>query len=117
MEFAPGGATPAAIIEACGIIPDFFCAACLETKGTEIPQTLDSIAEAMDEQYQFGGFRYPFGGHLTPAGVYESDHDDDADLLPLCGYRFEFFECFVYDYGIAAIRDRRTGDYKIARFD
>jgi hypothetical protein len=112
-----GSATPALIIEACGIIPDFFAHACMAAD----PLTLDEIAHHMDEAYQFGGFRYPFGGSVTPAGVYQSSHDDDPDMPPLARFLFDTdpggFECFVYHYGIAAIRDRATGETKIARFD
>ena len=35
-----GGATPAQLAEACGIIPDFFCQACMVAD----PLTLDNIA-------------------------------------------------------------------------
>ena len=108
-----GSATPALIIEACGIIPDFFCQACC----TADPLTLDAIASGMDDAYQYGGFSYPFGGSLTDAGLYQSSHDDDPDMPPLARFTFEGFECFVYHYGIAAIRDRATGETKIARFD
>jgi hypothetical protein len=108
-----GSATPALIIEACGIIPDFFAHACMAAD----PLTLDEIAHHMDDAYQFGGFRYPFGGSITPAGVYQSIHDDDPDMPPLACFTFEGFECFVYHYGITAIRDRATRETKIARFD
>jgi hypothetical protein len=107
-------ATPADIIEACGIIPDFFAAACCSTSE---PLTLDIIAAGMDDAYQFGGFCYPFGGSLNHDGVYQSEHDMDHDLPPLACFTFEGFECFVYQYGITAIRDRATRDAKIARFD
>ena len=53
-----GGATPKQLAEACGIIPDFFCQACIEAA----PLTLDAIAAGMDNAYQFGGFCYPFNG-------------------------------------------------------
>jgi len=109
-----GGARPADIIEACGIIPDFFAAACCSTSEA---LTLDIIAAAMDAEYQMGGFRYPFGGSLTDAGVYQSSYDDDPDMPPLACFTFEGFECFVYHYGITAIRDRATHETKIARFD
>jgi hypothetical protein len=109
-----GGARPADIIEACGIIPDFFAAACCSTSEA---LTLDIIAAGMDSEYQMGGFRYPFGGSITPAGVYQSSYDDDPDMAPLACFTFEGFECLVYYYGITAIRDRATGATKIARFD
>ena len=110
-----GGATPAQLAEACGIIPDFFCQACLMAA----PLTLDNIAAGMDSVYQFGGFNaYPFKGSIDDHdGTYQSEHDDDDALPPLARFIFEGFECFVYEYGIAAIRDRATRATKIARFD
>jgi len=110
-----GGATPAQLAEACGIIPDFFCQACLMAA----PLTLDNIAAGMDSVYQFGGFNaYPFKGSIDDHdGTYQSEHEDDDALPPLARFIFEGFECFVYEYGIAAIRDRATRETKIARFD
>jgi hypothetical protein len=110
-----GGATPAQLAEACGIIPDFFCQACLMAA----PLTLDNIAAGMDSVYQFGGFNaYPFKGSIDDHdGTYQSEHDDDDALPPLARFIFEGFELFVYEYGIAAIRDRATRETKIARFD
>jgi len=113
-----GAAVPADIIEACGIIPDFFCAACIETSNTEIPQTLESVAEAMDEAYGFGGFKYAWSGNVTDRGVYEATNDDDPDMAPLARFGFEGrFFCYIYDYGVAAIVDRESGQFKVARFD
>jgi len=113
-----GAAVPADIIEACGIIPDFFCAACIETNNTEIPQTLESVCEAMDEIYGFGGFKYAWKGNVTDRGVYESAHDDDPDMAPLARFGFEGkFFCYVYDYGCVAVVEIETGKFKVARFD
>ena len=110
-----GGATPAQLAEACGIIPDFFCQACLMAS----PLTLENIAAGMDSVYQFGGFNaYPYKGSIDDHdGTYQSEHEDDDALPPLARFIFEGFECFVYEYGIAAIRDRATRQTKIARFD
>ena len=110
-----GGATPAQLAEACGIIPDFFCQACLMAA----PLTLDNIAAGMDSVYQFGGFNaYPFKGSIDDHdGTYQSEYEDDDALPPLARFIFEGFELFVYEYGIAAIRDRATRETKIARFD
>ena len=110
-----GGATPKQLAEACGIIPDFFCQACIEA-GDAL--TLDAIAAGMDNAYQFGGFCYPFNGTIDDHnGTYQSEHEDDDALPPLARFIFEGFELFVYEYGIAAIRDRATRETKIARFD
>jgi len=113
-----GAARPADIIEACGIIPDLFCAACCEAGTGDDGLTLDGVCAAMDNAYGFGGFCYPFGGSLELDGTYKSEHDDDADLAPLARFGFEGrVFCFVYDYGITAVRIGLDGPYKIARFD
>ena len=83
------------------------------------PLTLDNIAAGMDSVYQFGGFNaYPFKGSIDDHdGTYQSEYEDDDALPPLARFIFEGFELFVYEYGIAAIRDRATRETKIARFD
>ena len=107
-----GQARPADILEACGIIPDFFTAAIIGHDA----RTLDAIADAMDAEYQFGGFSYPWAGTVEQDGTYTSP--DDEPLKPLCRYGFEGrFFCYVYQYGITAIIDRETGQQKIGRFD
>ncbi len=107
-------ATPANLAEACGIIPDFFCQACMSAD----PLTLDNIAAGMDNAYQMGGFVYPFGGTIDDHdGTYLTEWQNDDDLPPLARFIFEGFECFVYIHGITAIRDRATRETKIARFD
>ena len=120
------------ILEACGIIPQFFEDACdAELKAAmkaadagvrsyiSLPRTLDFVASKMDELYQYGGFGdHPFDGEIRPDGTYQSD-DEDPDLAPLAKFTSNdlMMELFVYDYGICAIRNRRTSEYKIARFD
>jgi len=101
------------LIEYCGLIPDFFCVAVMDAD----PMTLDEIAAHMDECYQFGGFSHPFGGDLTIEGVYQSEHAEDPDLHPIARFSFDRFQCFVYQYGLCAIRDASTGELKIGRFD
>ena len=110
-----GTATPANLAEACGIIPDFFCQACTDAE----PLPLAALAGGMDAAYQFGGFCYPFHGTVDDHnGIYKS-HDGDPDLAPLARFIFKGtrFECFVYPYGITAMRDRATRETKVARFD
>tara|TARA_R110000803_G_scaffold59790_1_gene118732 strand:+ start:90 stop:506 length:417 start_codon:yes stop_codon:yes gene_type:complete len=113
-----GNARPADILEACGLIPDFFADACLSITFEGVADTLDDLAGAMDNLYGCGGFCYPFGGTIATDGTYASEYDDDPDMAPLCrfGYEGRFF-CFVYQYGVTAIRDNTTGQTKIARFD
>ena len=127
-----GNARPDDILEACGLIPDFFAKACLSITagGEDAPDcraitaggedaTLDGLAVAMDNLYGCGGFNaYPYGGTVATDGTYASEYDEDPDMPPLCrfGYEGRFF-CYVYEYGITAIRDNSTGQTKIARFD
>ena len=112
-----GAARPADILEACGIIPDFFCAACIEISNGELALTLDGICEAMDEQYGFGGFgSYPWKGTVDAAGVYHAANGEDDPMAPLARFSFEGRAvCFVYDYGVTAICV--DGQSRIARFD
>ena len=113
---------PDHLVEACGIIPDFFVTACI-TAEQENPDTLtlQHIADGMDRVYQFGGFGYPWPGTLDADGVYTSPHDGDSPLPPLVRFAFNsgarVFECFVYDCAITAIRERGTASLFIGRFD
>ena len=115
---------PSHLLEACGLIPDFFAEACI-TAETENPDsvTLEAIADGMDRCYQFGGFQFPFGGDIDADGVYHSQYAEDDDLPPLVRFAYAAtmggpsFECFVYRYGITAIRERGSDAVKVARFD
>jgi len=102
-----GAARPADIIEAC-----------VAVSNGELGVSLDGICEAMDEVYGFGGFGYPWRGTLDADGTYRPDNDEDEPLQPLARFGFEGrVFCFVYDYGITAVRIGLDGPYKIARFD
>jgi hypothetical protein len=113
---------PARLLEACGIIPDFFAEACV-TAEDENPDTLtlQHIADGMDRAYQFGGFGYPWPGTLDADGVYRSQYDEDPPMSPLVRFSFNsgarVFECFVYECAITAIRERGTASLFIGRFD
>ena len=110
-----GAATPADLIEACGIIPDFFCAACV---GCGDDLTLDNVCAGMDDAYGYGGFKYAWTGNVTDRGVYEASNDNDPDMHPLARFGFDGrFFCYVYDYGVAAVVDRESGEFMVARFD
>ena len=116
------------IREACGIIPQFFEDACdaelraaikAGDSGISLPRTLDFVANKMDQLYQYGGFEdSTFEGEIRPDGTYQSD-DEDPDMAPLAKFTSNdrMMELFIYDYSICAIRNKRTSEYKIARFD
>ena len=109
-----GSATPKELIEACGIIPDFFCNACTRTKDH---LTLNAIADGMESDYQSWGYVYSLRGTVDSDGTYRSEYAEDPALAPLARFIFKGFDCFVYDYGITVIRDLETHETKIARFD
>ena len=115
---AIGAASGNDIVEACGLIPDFFCQACLDLpiNPISIDTDLKFVADAMDSIYGFGGFQYPWSGTVTTEGVYKSN-DSDPDMNPLALFRYGHMELFVYPYGVCAIRDTNTNKYKVARFD
>ena len=83
--------------EYLGILPEFFIHA---TQALGEDHTLDSLSEAMDEVYGYGGFQYPFGGTVADCGTY-----------------LDRFTMYCYPYAITAIRDNDTGETKIGRFD
>lgn len=116
---------PDHLLEACGIIPDFFCDALINAE-QENPDgiTLQHVADGMDRVYGFGGFQYPWPGKLDADGVYtSSEYPDDPPLSPLVRFSFNCYErgrvieCFVYEAGITAIRERGAASLFIGRFD
>ena len=120
---AIGAASGNDIVEACGLIPDFFCQACLDLPISSFQSCfkpddtdLKIVADGMDSIYGFGGFKYPWSGTVTTEGVYKSN-DSDPDMNPLALFRYAHMELFVYPYGVCAIRDTKTNESKIARFD
>lgn len=97
--------------EYLGIIPEFFMEA-VQYGG----DTLDTVADAMDLIYGYGGFRHPFSGTVTDTGVYTTP--DDPDLQPYATISYlDRFTMYCYPYAITAIRDNDTGETKIGRFD
>ena len=96
-----------------GILPQFFVHA---TQGLETTGSLDHVADAMDEIYGFGGFRFPFSGTVTDSGIYQSPEDPDLQPYATISY-LDRFTMYVYPYAITAIRDNDTGETRIGRFD
>ena len=107
------------MMEACGIIPEFFAEACLQLEyddSTEL--NLDNIAAAMDNIYQCGGFQYAMKGTVSEDGSYISSYEDDYDMPAICRFGYEGrYLLYVYDSAITALVDNVTGVSKIGRFD
>ena len=76
-------ATPSQLAEACGLIPDFFAAACVRP----LKLTLDNIADGMDDAYQYGGFSaYP-----SPAALPISVFIKATTAMTICRHWFGLF--------------------------
>lgn len=96
--------------EYLGLIPEFFI------HGTMVADTLETVADAMDNAYQYGGFRYPFSGTVTDTGTYTTPEDPDLEPYATITY-LDKFTLYCYPYAITALRDNETGETKIGRFD
>jgi len=97
--------------EHLGLVPEFFLQA-LHYGG----DTLQTVADAMDSIYGYGGFRFPFDGTVTDTGVYTTP--EDPDLTPYATITYlDKYTLYCYPYAITAIRDNDTGETKIGRFD
>ena len=113
-----------ALRKACGIIPDFFASACLESDYGE-NLTRANVAEAMDRHYGCGGFAYPWSGTLSPEGYFETGEweDDCEDWAPLVRLHYTAcdgvrgYELFIFDYGVAALREIGSSEAVVGRFD
>ena len=99
--------------EYLGILPEFFIHA---TQALGEDHTLDSLSEAMDEVYGYGGFQYPFGGTVADCGTYQTPEDPDLQPYATISY-LDRFTMYCSPYAITAIRDNDTGETKIGRFD
>jgi hypothetical protein len=113
VNWDPSGVYPEITREYLGILPEFFIHA---TQALGEDHTLDSLTEAMDEVYGFGGFQYPFGGTVADSGAYKSPEDPDLQPYATIAY-LDRFTMYCYPYAITAIRDNDTGETKIGRFD
>ena len=97
--------------EHLGLVPEFFLQA-LHYGG----DTLQTVADAMDSIYGYGGFRFPFEGTVTDTGVYTAP--EDPDLTPYATVTYlDKYTLYCYPYAITALRDNETGETKIGRFD
>ena len=113
------------LVEACGLIPDFFADACLllamdndlidfkNTKSTE----LDTIADTMNTIYGSGGFYDGFGGSIDGDGCYVSKYSEEEPMPPFAKFIYEHFCCYVYDCAITVLFDLKTRQIIVGRFD
>lgn len=95
--------------EYAGVIPMFFMDAVAKDS-----ESIQTVADTMDAIYQFGGFRYPFGGTVDSEGLYQSGGDEP--LSPLVTCKDSGYTLHVYPYSITALVDSE-GNQKIGRFD
>ena len=118
-QFDPNGVYKCSnqhLAEMCGIVPNFFIQSCMDSE-----DTLDSIAEGMDNQYGFGGFgTFAFKGKVEE-NKYISPYKEDADMDALVVIHYKTgkdkFTMYQFESGIVAIEDFAKGTTKIARFD
>jgi hypothetical protein len=113
------------LVEACGLIPDFFADACLllgsffeliDFKNTESTQ-LDHIADTMNTIYGSGGFGPAFGGSIDDDGCYVSKYSEDEPMPPFVRFRYDHYVCYVYDCAITVLFDLKTRQTIFGRFD
>lgn len=118
-QFDPNGVYKCSnqhLAEMCGIVPNFFIQSCMDSD-----DTLESIAEGMDNQYGFGGFgTFAFKGKVEE-NKYISPYKEDADMDALVVIHYKTgkdkFTMYQFESGIVAIEDFAKGTTKIARFD
>ena len=118
-QFDPNGVYKCSnqhLAEMCGIVPNFFIKSCMDSD-----DTLESIAEGMDNQYGFGGFgTFAFQGKVEE-NKYISPYKEDADMDALVVIHYKTgkdkFTMYQFESGIVAIEDFAKGTTKIARFD
>jgi hypothetical protein len=102
------------LVNACGLIPQFFVVATRNLDSAN--EDIETLADAMDSLYNYGGFSVPFEGTVSDTGVYSSQYEEDEDLQPYATLYSRGYTCYIYPYAITAIV-RDNGDTKIGRFD
>ena len=98
-------------VESLGLIPIFFDRSA-NREGIDI----QTVADNMDELYNFGGFRFPFTGKIEDDGSYIADNDEDPPLAPMAKLEKYGLVCWIYPYAIVGLVDS-DGNQKIGRFD
>ena len=99
--------------QACGLIPFFWMDALLNQA-----DTAEDVMDSMVESYGFGRMEFK-GCMVAEDGTYVSEFEEDPDLAPYLKLGAVFtdedtgecenvVECWVYPYGILAVRDLTT---------
>ena len=96
--------------EYLGLIPEFFIHA------TQEGESLNQVAQAMDEIYGYGGFQYAFAGVVSDSGTYQVPEDPDLEPYATISY-LDRFTLYCYPYAITAIRYNNTGEPYYRRHD
>lgn len=101
------------LIEACGLIPIFFCKAIASLSEKA---TAREVYEAMVEMYGYGDYHTTKWGHCTKEGIYKSSYPEDPDLYPYIEMRLpDGLGLFVYPHALLAVVD--TKETILSRMD
>lgn len=108
-------------VEACGIIPDFFFQAIVETDTDDDLDNDDvtAMAKRMDDAYGFNAMGYVFKeSKIMIDEQYVLRHPEDSDLRPyvMLGYHGSKVRCIIYPYGMVGLIND-IGDQIIIRMD
>jgi len=99
------------LVEACGIIPQFFFAAAVENK-----KTAKEAYETMVSEYGFGDWSSTSWGTIDPKGTYVSSSEGDQDLEPYMELvMLDGPTLYIYPHAILAVVD--SNDTIISRMD
>ena len=113
-----GHLSPSDILHACGYIPAMFMQAVESLHEDGAPVTVDAVAARLDIEYGWNVWGSPaFKGHIRGDGAYASPYDDDPDLQPFMRLIAGPVVCYIYPYGITALREGLAGPYRITRMD
>jgi len=103
-EKAPRGK----LIEACGLLPNFFIDS-LTKVAYEGGEGAQAVYDEMVTLYGFGDYSGPSWGTVSPSGSYVSSYEEDEDLEPyLMMESLEGVKMYVYPNAILAVMDSET---------
>jgi hypothetical protein len=100
----------ARLMSACGLLP-YFVASSFAFLGDKV--SLEGFKGKMEEAYGFGGLIPMTGGHVDTDGTYA--YPEDPPMSPFMAFEQEGVQCYIYEYGIVAMRDDK--DTIVTRMD